>query len=134
MKAGKRELVAMSAIAVVAGSLIAGTWLNLISFGSFPDRWVPGDYGDQMTYREALENYGLSESSIDQVLKSKPENFGNQTIGFDLLMLATQQTGASNAVTGILWDFRGYDTIGEATVIFVAVAGVVAVFRATKEE
>jgi hypothetical protein len=134
MKASKSELIAISAIAIVTGSLIVGTWLDLISFGSFPDRWVSGDYGSQMTYREALENCGLSEDSIDRVLENKPEDFGNQTIGFDLLELATQQTGASNAVTGILWDFRGYDTIGEATVIFVAVAGVVAVFRSTKEE
>jgi multicomponent Na+:H+ antiporter subunit B len=38
-------------------------------------------------------------------------------------------TGASNLVTGVILDFRGYDTLGEATVLFTSVAGVVAVLR-----
>ncbi len=37
-------------------------------------------------------------------------------------------------MTAILWDYRGYDTLGEATVIFVAVGSVAALFRAKKEE
>ena len=37
--------------------------------------------------------------------------------------------GAANAVTGVLLDFRAYDTLGEATVIFAAVIGVYAVLR-----
>ena len=38
-------------------------------------------------------------------------------------------TGASNLVTAVILDFRGYDTLGEATVLFTSVAGVVAVLR-----
>lgn len=38
-------------------------------------------------------------------------------------------TGASNLVAAVILDFRGYDTLGEATVLFTAVAGVVAVLR-----
>lgn len=38
-------------------------------------------------------------------------------------------TGAANVVTGILLDYRAYDTLGEATVIFVAVLGGYAVLR-----
>ena len=38
-------------------------------------------------------------------------------------------TGASNIVAAIILDFRGYDTLGEATVLFTSVAGVVAVLR-----
>ncbi len=38
-------------------------------------------------------------------------------------------TGASNLVTAILLDFRAYDTLGEATVLFTAVIGVAAVVR-----
>lgn len=38
-------------------------------------------------------------------------------------------TGAANYVMGILLDYRAYDTLGEATVIFVAVLGVYAVLR-----
>ena len=38
-------------------------------------------------------------------------------------------TGASNLVAAIILDFRAYDTLGEATVLFTSVAGVVVVLR-----
>ena len=40
-----------------------------------------------------------------------------------------RETGAVNAVTAILLDFRAYDTLGEATVIFVSVLGAYALLR-----
>lgn len=43
---------------------------------------------------------------------------------------ATWQTGAANVVTTIVWGYRGYDTLGELTVLFTAVIGVVMVLRA----
>lgn len=39
------------------------------------------------------------------------------------------RTGAANLVSAILLDFRGYDTLGEATVLFTSVIGVLAVLR-----
>lgn len=42
----------------------------------------------------------------------------------------TEGTGASNIVTAILLDYRGYDTLGEATVILAAVLGTLVVLRA----
>jgi multisubunit Na+/H+ antiporter MnhB subunit len=42
---------------------------------------------------------------------------------------AAEQTGSANLVTGILFDFRGYDTLGEATVLFTAVIGVLTILR-----
>ena len=38
--------------------------------------------------------------------------------------------GAVNYVTSIVIDFRGYDTLGEATIIFVAIVGAYTVLRA----
>jgi len=40
-----------------------------------------------------------------------------------------EETGAGNAVTGVLLDYRGYDTLGEATVLFAAVLGAVTLLR-----
>jgi multisubunit Na+/H+ antiporter MnhB subunit len=40
-----------------------------------------------------------------------------------------EQTGATNMVAAIILDYRGYDTLGEATVLFTAVIGVLAVMR-----
>ena len=38
-------------------------------------------------------------------------------------------TGATNIVTAILLDFRAYDTIGEATVLFVSIVGAFVILR-----
>lgn len=40
-----------------------------------------------------------------------------------------QKTGAANIVAAIILDFRGYDTLGEATILFTAVIGILAVMR-----
>ena len=40
-----------------------------------------------------------------------------------------QQTGALNQVMAVLLDFRAYDTLGEATVIFTAIMGCYALLR-----
>ena len=42
---------------------------------------------------------------------------------------ATEKTGSANLVTGVVFDFRGYDTLGEATVLVTAVLGVLTVLR-----
>jgi len=47
---------------------------------------------------------------------------------------AQSETGANNVVSSVVFDYRGYDTLGEATILFTAVTAVVMLFRATKEE
>ena len=47
----------------------------------------------------------------------------------DYIEQGLQKTGATNMVAAIILDFRGYDTLGEATVLFTAVMGVLAVMR-----
>ncbi len=41
-----------------------------------------------------------------------------------------KKTGAANLVTSVILNFRAYDTLGEATVLFTAVIGVLAIMRA----
>ena len=40
-----------------------------------------------------------------------------------------EQCGANNIVTTVVFDYRGFDTLGEATVLFTAVLGVGIMFR-----
>ena len=48
----------------------------------------------------------------------------------DYIITHTQnETGTNNGVTSVVFDFRGFDTLGEATILFSAVAGVLLVFR-----
>lgn len=35
-----------------------------------------------------------------------------------------EKTGSSSIVSAIVWDFRGFDTMGEETVLFTATAGI----------
>lgn len=39
------------------------------------------------------------------------------------------RTGATNLVSAVILDYRAYDTLGEATILFTAVIGVLAVMR-----
>ena len=53
----------------------------------------------------------------------------------DYIIENTQsETGANSAVTAVVFDYRGYDTLGEATILFAAVTGVVMLFRRKKRE
>lgn len=45
---------------------------------------------------------------------------------------AQEETGANNAVTSIVFDYRGFDTLGEATVLVCAVMGVGLALRRRK--
>lgn len=47
----------------------------------------------------------------------------------DYIILGLRKTGAANLVGSVILDFRAYDTLGEATVLFTAVIGVLAVMR-----
>ena len=40
-----------------------------------------------------------------------------------------EQCAANNIVTAVVFDFRGFDTLGEASVLFTAVLGVGVMFR-----
>jgi multisubunit Na+/H+ antiporter MnhB subunit len=40
-----------------------------------------------------------------------------------------EETGAANIVTAVLLDYRAYDTLGEATILFCAVMGAISVLR-----
>lgn len=47
----------------------------------------------------------------------------------EYIATALEKTGAANIVAAIILDFRAYDTLGEATVLFTAVIGVLAITR-----
>ncbi len=53
---------------------------------------------------------------------------GNGPAG-EYLARGARETGAPNIVTAILLDYRAYDTLGEATVLFTAVIGALAILR-----
>ncbi len=47
----------------------------------------------------------------------------------EYLRTGVEQTGATNIVTAVLLGFRGYDTLGEATVLFASIVGAFVILR-----
>lgn len=45
------------------------------------------------------------------------------------ILPGAEKTGSANLVTGVIFDYRGYDTLGEVTILFTAVIGVLTVLR-----
>jgi len=62
--------------------------------------------------------------------------FGYPPSDMDDYIIANSQaeTGSNNVVAAVVFDYRGLDTLGEATVLFAAVSGVLLLLRATKKE
>jgi multisubunit Na+/H+ antiporter MnhB subunit len=62
--------------------------------------------------------------------KDLPE-FGQpiMRVGATYLKEGLMQTGAANLVASVILDYRAFDTLGEATILFTAVIGVLAVVR-----
>ncbi len=62
---------------------------------------------------------------------SLPEfgSFQNKHVAEYYLQNGVLHTGSLNLVNAIVWDFRGYDTLGEETVLFTAAIGVFLIVR-----
>jgi len=63
--------------------------------------------------------------------------FGNPAYhDMDDYMIAhgQEETGGNNIVTDVVFDYRGFDTLGEATVLFTAVLGIGLVLRTLAKE
>ena len=71
-------------------------------------------------YFAFLELGDFGEPIITSV-KSTPSNL--------YLREGLEQTGSANIVTSVLLDYRAYDTLGEATVLFTAIIGALAILR-----
>jgi multisubunit Na+/H+ antiporter MnhB subunit len=47
---------------------------------------------------------------------------------------AQEQSGSNNVVASVVFDYRGLDTLGEATILFTAVTGVLLLLRTLKRK
>ena len=45
-----------------------------------------------------------------------------------------KDTGAANIVAAVILDYRGYDTLGEATVLFTSILGATVIMRAKSKK
>ena len=69
-------------------------------------------------------NFGLKDSNNNYIEREMDDH---------IIEESQTETGADNTVTSVVFDYRGFDTLGEATVLFTAVAGVIVLFRRQKK-
>ncbi len=62
--------------------------------------------------------------------------FGEPPSAMDQYIIdnSQKQAGSNNVVAAVVFDYRGFDTLGEATVLFAAVTGVMLVLRAGRKK
>ena len=68
---------------------------------------------------------------------SEVRPFGSPTVSdMDDYFIANAQSeiAVNNVVTAVVFDYRGFDTLGEATVLFAAVVGILSLFRKLRED
>lgn len=121
-------------VAAIGGMLIA---LVMISIFAFRAETGLSPFGSPLMARELESAVGelgggadlgaavASEAGerIVEKLSGKVETMPAQ------YLVSGVKTGAPNRVTAVLLDFRAYDTLGEATVVFTAVLGCYALLR-----
>jgi multicomponent Na+:H+ antiporter subunit B len=63
-----------------------------------------------------------------------PRNPTNNNVSLRYIHESMKETGVPNMVTAVLASYRGYDTLGETTVIFTAGMAAMLLFRRWKSE
>jgi len=81
-------------------------------------------------YLGAAFFFATSLILFTRLVRFLPE-FGhpNLRMASDYVLSGFEKTGAPNLVAAIILNLRGYDTLGEATVLFAAIVGMVSVLR-----
>jgi len=72
---------------------------------------------------------GFTFFYIDAINGLQPFGEHSMRMSAAYIEKGVESTGSINLVTGVLLDFRGFDTLGEATILFTAAVGVLSVLR-----
>ena len=111
-------LVLGSGLGAFGDTLEEVTRFSLAEFEGFP---VP-----TLTSHRGHFLVGKREGVPVAVLQQSPESYNDSTADGAAAVIVQQnlaKTHAVNDVTSIVFDFRGYDTMGEAFILITAVAG-----------
>jgi multicomponent Na+:H+ antiporter subunit B len=76
----------------------------------------------------------LVYGTIDLPAFSDPEAVIHRHVAPRYIEKAMEETGVPNVVTAVLASYRGYDTLGETTVVFTAGIGVIALLRRARRD
>lgn len=79
-----------------------------------------------------IRDFGEPDGEISMYDETSGESYKVKRTAMDDHFIENSQskeTSTNNAVTAIVFDYRGFDTLGEATVLFAAVTGVLVSIR-----
>jgi len=96
---------------------------------------VAGIFGVTYMYNNIPITYDGSTTDVYELLQD-PSNYETSDadgIANIIVKENLEQTNAVNNVTAIVFDFRGYDTMGEAFILIVSVTGALAILRKSKK-
>ncbi|MFH1212518.1 MAG: hydrogen gas-evolving membrane-bound hydrogenase subunit E [Candidatus Neomarinimicrobiota bacterium] len=88
---------------------------------------IPGRIGKMVLVIVALAAVFIFSINVFKVLPPFGEPL--MTTAQYYLQNGARETGSANIVTSIVLDYRGYDTLGEVTVLFGAVLGALTILR-----
>ena len=119
----RRDVIGPIFLAIIAVFLVFGA-LKIHEFGHPEDQEyiIRDDDGRIIEIKDVERNPDMDDYIIGGTNETTGDPYGTQI-----------ETGANNAVTSVVFDYRGFDTLGEATVLFTAVAGVIMIFRRQKK-
>lgn len=78
----------------------------------------------------ALITVALVATVLEMPTIGDPANVTNNEVPQRYLEQGLEETGALNVIASIITDYRGFDTLGEATVLFVAIAAALSNLKA----
>jgi len=121
--------LAVGSVLLVLGVLVAVMFWMLSGPGEGSLRMRP--FGNPLMNEEAPAAAAAPAGRPELATTvTEPRSIGGAYLKHDLEGTpGVNGTGAANYVMGIVLDSRGYDTLGEATVIFTAIVGAYAVLR-----
>ena len=122
--------LAIGSVLLVLGVLVAVAFWMLSGSGG-QERLAMRPFGNPLMNDEVqasvMAPVGEPEAATTE---TEPASTGGAYLKHGLEGTTTSPgTGAANYVMGIVLDYRGYDTLGEATVILTAIVGAYAVLR-----
>jgi multisubunit Na+/H+ antiporter MnhB subunit len=81
----------------------------------------------------AVITFTLVVTVLEMPTFGDPANPTNNRVPERYVQESINETGALNVITAIITDYRAFDTLGEVTVLFVAIAAALSTFIAHRQ-
>ena len=108
---------------------------KVIALVSLAALLVAGCFAMNYSYNEVPITYDGSDTSVTDLYKDPKSYDLSEPDGVADIIVETnlEQTMAANNVAAVVFDYRGFDTIGESFILLASIAGSYAILRSGKK-